>query len=97
MSGGIPEHICSTAQRSSARLATPVHLRVNAPAYGPSSPEPPCPLNLQFLADLTKAEEVDGKLYLVGVASDTSTDKQRERMSTSALADMAKTAVGQSL
>jgi hypothetical protein len=51
-------------------------------------------LNFSFTADLTKAEEVDGKLYLAGVASDTTTDKQRERMSTSALADMAKTAVG---
>jgi hypothetical protein len=51
-------------------------------------------LNLSFTAELTKAEEVDGKLYLAGVASTTDVDKHRERMSASALADMAKTAVG---
>ncbi len=51
-------------------------------------------MNLSFTAELTKAEEVDGKLYLAGVASTTDVDKHRERMSASALADMAKTAVG---
>jgi hypothetical protein len=79
------------------RSSSPNHARhtfVRDPTQGPSSPELPCPLNLSFTANLTKAEEVDGKLYLAGVAPDTSTDKQRECMSTSALADMARTAVG---
>lgn len=51
-------------------------------------------MDILFSTEITKAEEVDGKLYLAGVASTTDVDRHRERMAASALHDMAKTAIG---
>jgi HK97 family phage prohead protease len=51
-------------------------------------------MNLDFLATLEKAEEVDGRYYISGIASTTDKDVQNDVITANALKEMAKSAVG---
>jgi len=51
-------------------------------------------MDFDFFASLEKAEEVDGKYFIAGIASTNDVDQQDDIISSDAIAQMAKSAVG---
>jgi len=51
-------------------------------------------MDFDFFASLEKAEEVDGRYFIAGIASTNDVDQQNDIVSTDAIAQMAKSAIG---